>query len=142
MTVLRSCYNPTHCQLKESHSRSQSFDPFAAADQKDRSSGNENEGILVGRRKDSTRAARNLPNDVNKGCSVAFHFVWCQAKFFSASGGFHFHGQKKKMTAYPEIAGNRSVGKSVHIYFSNIRQFFSRLHMLMKKSTSILSNQV
>ena len=45
--VLRSCYNPTHCQLimKESHSRSQSFDPFAAADQKDRSSGNENEGI-------------------------------------------------------------------------------------------------
>ena len=43
--VLRSCYNPTHCQLKESHSRSQSFDPFAATDQKDRSSGNENEGI-------------------------------------------------------------------------------------------------
>ena len=43
--VLRSCYNPTHCQLKEFHSRSQSFDPFAAADQKDRSSGNENEGI-------------------------------------------------------------------------------------------------
>ena len=43
--VLRSCYNPTHCQLKDSHSRSQSFDPFAAADQKDRSSGNENEGI-------------------------------------------------------------------------------------------------
>ena len=39
-----SCYNPTHCQLKEFHSRSQSFDPFAAADQKDRSSGNENEG--------------------------------------------------------------------------------------------------
>ena len=60
---------------------------------------------------------------------TAFHFVLYKPKFFSASQvAFDSRSwTKKKMTAYPEIAGNRSVGKSVHIYSSNIRQFFSEV---------------
>ena len=58
---------------------------------------------------------------------TAFHFVLYKPKFFSASQVAFTFMDKKENDGLSRNSWKWSVGKSVHIYSSNIRQFFSEV---------------